>query len=117
MIDIFAWIVLLILVASGIAIFFIAGSLPGHIAKKSRPPLGAGRHRRGLGNADLRFCAVAGRADLGLCRRARRAKGGAAMIVAILNVYLVILFYSCEDSRSFHSTCSGSARRSLFFCC
>lgn len=31
--DIFAWIVLLILVASGIAMFFIMGWLPGHIAK------------------------------------------------------------------------------------
>ena len=38
MIDIFAWIVLLILVASGIAIFFIAGSLPGHIAKSRGHP-------------------------------------------------------------------------------
>jgi len=38
MIDIFAWIVLLILVASGIAIFFIAGSLPGHIAKSRNHP-------------------------------------------------------------------------------
>jgi hypothetical protein len=37
MIDIFAWIVLLILVASAIAIFFIAGSLPGHIAKSRDP--------------------------------------------------------------------------------
>jgi hypothetical protein len=32
-IDILAWIVLLILAASAIAIFFIAGSLPGHVAK------------------------------------------------------------------------------------
>jgi hypothetical protein len=31
--DIFAWIVLLILVASALAMFFIAGSLPGHIAR------------------------------------------------------------------------------------
>jgi hypothetical protein len=38
MIDIFAWIVLLILVASAIAIFFIAGSLPGHIAKSRNHP-------------------------------------------------------------------------------
>lgn len=30
--DIFAWIVLLILVASGVAMIAIAGSLPGHIA-------------------------------------------------------------------------------------
>lgn len=36
--DIFAWIVLLILVASALAIFFIAGSLPGHIAKTRGHP-------------------------------------------------------------------------------
>jgi hypothetical protein len=40
--DIFAWIVLLILVASSIGVFCIAGWLPGHIAKSP------GRfHRRG----------------------------------------------------------------------
>jgi hypothetical protein len=33
MLDIFAWIVLLILLASGLALFFIAGYLPGAIAK------------------------------------------------------------------------------------
>jgi hypothetical protein len=38
LIDAFAWIVLLILVASAIAIFFIAGSLPGHIAKAADTP-------------------------------------------------------------------------------
>ena len=38
MIDVFAWIVLLILVASAITIFFIAGSLPGHIAKSRGHP-------------------------------------------------------------------------------
>jgi len=36
--DIFAWIVLLILVASAIAIFFIAGSLPGHVARSRGHP-------------------------------------------------------------------------------
>ena len=36
--DIFAWIVLLILVASALAIFFIAGWLPGHIAKMRGHP-------------------------------------------------------------------------------
>lgn len=36
--DIFAWIVLLILVASALAIFFIAGSLPGRIAKSRGHP-------------------------------------------------------------------------------
>ena len=36
--DLFAWIVLLILVASGVAMVFIAGSLPGHIAKTRHHP-------------------------------------------------------------------------------
>ncbi|MBY0381102.1 MAG: DUF3302 domain-containing protein [Xanthobacteraceae bacterium] len=36
--DIFAWIVLLILVASALAMFFIMGWLPGHIAKSRNHP-------------------------------------------------------------------------------
>jgi hypothetical protein len=36
--DIFAWIVLLILVASAIGVFWIAGWLPGHIAKSRGHP-------------------------------------------------------------------------------
>ena len=38
MLDVFAWIVLLILLASALAMFFIAGSLPGHIAKSRGHP-------------------------------------------------------------------------------
>jgi hypothetical protein len=38
MLDVFAWIVLLILVASAVAMFFIAGSLPGYIAKNRNHP-------------------------------------------------------------------------------
>ena len=91
--DIFAWIVLIILVASVVAVFCIAGWLPGHIAKSRGHPWARGGDRGRLGHADLRLCAVAGRADLGLCRRARAAHGGdAAMIVAMLSVYLVLLF-------------------------
>lgn len=37
-IDLFAWIVLIILAVSAIAMFFIAGSLPGHIAKSRNHP-------------------------------------------------------------------------------
>jgi hypothetical protein len=37
-VDIFAWVVLVVLVASGLAMFFIAGSLPGHIAKSRDHP-------------------------------------------------------------------------------
>jgi hypothetical protein len=36
--DIFAWIVLIILAASALAMFFIAGWLPGHIAKTRGHP-------------------------------------------------------------------------------
>ena len=36
--DLFAWLVLLILVASALAMFFIAGYLPGHIAKSRGHP-------------------------------------------------------------------------------
>jgi uncharacterized protein DUF3302 len=36
--DIFAWIVLIILIASVIAVFCIAGWLPGHIAKSRGHP-------------------------------------------------------------------------------
>jgi hypothetical protein len=36
--DLFAWIVLLILVASAAAMVFIAGSLPGHIARTRHHP-------------------------------------------------------------------------------
>lgn len=40
--DIFAWLVLLILVASAVVIFFVAGWLPGHIAKtRNHPQAGA----------------------------------------------------------------------------
>ena len=38
MLDVFAWIVLLILLAIALAMFFIAGSLPGHIAKSRGKP-------------------------------------------------------------------------------
>jgi hypothetical protein len=38
MIDIFAWLVLFILVVSAVAMFFIAGSLPGYIAKSRHHP-------------------------------------------------------------------------------
>ncbi|HEY4166968.1 MAG TPA: DUF3302 domain-containing protein [Reyranella sp.] len=40
MLDVFAWIVLLILVASVAAMIFIAGSLPGHVARTRHHPQG-----------------------------------------------------------------------------
>lgn len=38
MLNIFAWLVLIVLVVSAIAVFCIAGWLPGHIAKTRRHP-------------------------------------------------------------------------------
>jgi membrane-bound acyltransferase YfiQ involved in biofilm formation len=38
MLDLFAWLVLAVLVASMIAMIFIAGSLPGHIAHRRGHP-------------------------------------------------------------------------------
>ena len=38
MLDLFAWVVLAILVASAVAMVFIAGSLPGHIARTRGHP-------------------------------------------------------------------------------
>jgi hypothetical protein len=38
LLDLFAWIVLIILFASAVAMFFIVGSLPGYIAKSRSHP-------------------------------------------------------------------------------
>jgi hypothetical protein len=38
MIDVFAWIVLFVLAASAFAMFFIAGSLPGYVARRRGHP-------------------------------------------------------------------------------
>ena len=92
MIDIFAWIVLLVLVASAIVIFFIAGSLPGHIAKSRGHPWATAVTVAGSVNVDLRLRPLADRADLGLCRHPRTAQGGGPTVIdAVFNVYLVLL--------------------------
>ena len=73
--DIFAWIVLIILVA-------MRGRRVLHRrlaarAYRENPRPSAGREAvtvAGWVTLDLRLCAVAGRADLGLCRRARVAQ-------------------------------------------
>src|SRR5215475_8211673 len=55
--------------------------------------LGTCGHRRRLGDAVPRLCLVADRAHLGVRRYPDRAsRGGRAMIVVLLNTYLVILF-------------------------
>lgn len=88
--DIFAWIVLIVLVASTVFVIVFMAMLPGMIAKKRNHPWGGAGGR--LGHAVLRFPAVAGRCDLGLCRYSGPQAGGAAMIVVLLNVYLFLLF-------------------------
>jgi len=73
--DIFAWIVLVILVASAIGVVCIAGWLPGHIAKTRGHPHAQGGDGRRLDHALLRLRAVADRVHLGpisTCPRARR---------------------------------------------
>ena len=73
--DVFAWIVLLILVASGVAMVFIAGSLPGHIARTRGHPQEQAVRMAGWITLFLALPAVAGRADLGLRRLAARRAG------------------------------------------
>ena len=91
--DIFAWIVLIVLAASTIAVIAIAGALPGMTAHSRGHPWAQAVTVAGRVLLLFGFRALAGRADLGLCRRARAPQaGGAAMIVVLLNVYLVILF-------------------------
>src|SRR5262249_26331341 len=55
----------------------------------ARPPVGAGRLGRKLGDADLRLRVLAAGADLGI----RRYSGetGRAMIVVLLNLYIALL--------------------------
>ena len=67
MLDVFAWIVLLILLAIALAIFFIAGSLPGPSRKAAAIP-GCRPYRRRLGDVDLWLCPMASHNYLGLCR-------------------------------------------------
>jgi hypothetical protein len=45
--DLFAWIVLAILVVSAVAMIFIAGSLPGHIARTRGHPWAQAVHIAG----------------------------------------------------------------------
>jgi len=66
--DIFAWIVLIILVASAIAGVLHRRMAAGTHRENPRPSAGASRDGGWLDHPDLRFCAVAGRADLGLRR-------------------------------------------------
>ncbi len=91
--DIFAWIVLLILVASAVGVFCIAGWLPGHIAKTRGHPWVEAVTVAGWVTLICGFRAVARRADLGLCGCACEAGSGAALMgAAIINTYLVLLF-------------------------
>jgi hypothetical protein len=82
--DIFAWIVLIILVASVVAAFCITGWLPGHIAKTRAQAVTV------AGWVTLAAASRCGRAraDLGLCQSASVACEGAAAMITIMAVYL-----------------------------
>ena len=91
--DIFAWIVLIILVASAIGVFCIAGWLPGHIAKTRGHPQAqavtvAGWVTLICGFALWPVALIWAYVDV----PARAASGAAAMMIAIMAVYLVLLF-------------------------
>ena len=92
--DIFAWIVLIVLVASAVAVFCIVGWLPGHIAKTRGHPWADAVTVAGWVTLDLRLCAVADRADLGLCRRARAATTGDGAMIVVLSTS-ISSFSSC----------------------
>ena len=84
-IDVFAWIVLRVLIALTVAVFVRFGMMPGRIAP-ARAPLGRGRNRRELRDAGLRLCVLATRSDLGLCRRAGEAGDAAMMVFKVSHV-------------------------------
>jgi Protein of unknown function (DUF3302) len=66
MLDIFAWIVLPILLASGLALFFIAGYLPGAIAKSRGHPWAQAVTVAGWVTL-IWLCLMASHNHLGLC--------------------------------------------------
>ena len=116
--DIFAWIVLVILLASAVGVICIAGWLPGHIAKSRNHPYAQAVDRRRLDHAVLRLRAVAARLHLGLCRRARAQSremrdgrrdhqhlSGAAVPAGAL------------QDRALQPVLEGLARRSCWCCC
>ena len=91
--DIFAWIVLIILVASAVAVFCIAGWLPGHIAKTRGHPWAqavtvAGWVTLICGFALWPIALIWAYVDV----PAPRKRGAAAMMIALMAVYLMLLF-------------------------
>ena len=116
--DIFAWIVLIILVASVIAVFCIAGWLPGHIAKTRGHPQAqavtvAGWVTLICGFALWPVALIWAYVDV----PAAHDDGATAMMIAIMAVYLVLLFALVQLRRRHASTCSGRRRRSSSCCC
>ena len=91
--DIFAWIVLIILVASVIGVFCIAGWLPGHIAKTRGHPWAqavtvAGWVTLICGFALWPIALIWAYVDV----PAAHGDGATVMMVAMMAVYLVLLF-------------------------
>ena len=62
--DIFAWIVLIVLVCCTVAVVIFMAMLPGMIARSRNHPYA--QECRGLGHAILRLRTVAGGGNLGL---------------------------------------------------
>ena len=91
MLDVFAWIVLLILAVSAVAMIVIAGALPGHIARTRHHP--QEQAVRMAGWITLFLALPLWPVVLIWAYVDWPARSGEhAMIVAIFNVYLVILF-------------------------
>lgn len=104
--DIFAWVVLVILLAVFVLVVWLMGSTPGHVARRRGHPwaeavavrggLSKKRTRkigRRLDHADLRLRIVADRDDLGLCRRAGEASRGAQAMMALYLALLLTLVW------------------------
>src|SRR6478609_3403080 len=72
--------------------FLYCRMVAGTHCKIPQPPACAGRDGRRLGDAYLRIRPLAARLDLGLPRRTRTQRWRCVMAVAILNIYLVLLF-------------------------
>ena len=90
--DIFAWIVLIVLAASAIGVFCIAGWLPGHIAKSRGHPWVDALRAAGWITLICGFALWPIALIWAYVAASAATTGDGAMIVVLLNVYLVIPF-------------------------
>ena len=89
--DLFAWVVLIVVVACVVAVIIYHRDAPRHDRQQPQPSVDACGDGRGLGHALPWLRALADRGDLGLCRCSGPQRGGGAMIVFLLTVYPVLL--------------------------